>query len=160
MQLSGSAGARDSVISGTLNSIDTLSCPQDTPAYAYTRDQYMVNARYLPATSISGGNNRNVKSLSYTGARPSDSTGKAGDTVFVYAGCGLIGGGARIGDSAVVGWTVLDQDTARFVVPAGSGTGKSFTVWNSDVDTLTITGAFKYSSGKKSYGYGYKKYRY
>jgi hypothetical protein len=164
MAISGSAGSLDSVICGTPEAMDTLSCPQDTPAYAYTRGQYMVNARYLPATSISGGNNRNVKTLSYTGVTKNVATGPDG-TIVAFAGSGFVGVcWIKFGsDSSAL--TVASYTSASKAVPSLAPGVYAVSVGNSDGDVasvgnFTITEASGTTIRPRPYGYGYKKYRY
>ena len=142
----GSAGSLDSVISATPGAMDTLSCPQDTPAYAYTRDQYMVNSRYLPATSVSGGNNRNVKTLSYTGVTKDVATGIVGTTV-TFTGSGFVGAcWIKFGsDSSAL--TVASYTSASIAVPAGLAPGVyAVTLGNGDLDQVSV-GNFTVESG-------------
>jgi hypothetical protein len=138
--LGGAAGSLDSVISGTPGAMDTLSCPQDTPAYTYTKDQYMVNARYLPATSISGGNNRNVKTLSYTGVTKDVATGIVG-TVITFTGPGFVGACSVKFGSNSYPLTVVSYTSANVAVPALPDGVYPDSVSNSDGD-ITGVGTF------------------
>jgi hypothetical protein len=133
----GASGSLDSALSATPGAMDTLSCPQDTPAYVYTRDQYMVNPRYLPATSVSGGNNRNVKTLSYTGVTKDISTGTIGATV-TFTGSGFAGACWLKFNSDSSALTVVSYTSATKAVPSLAPGVYAVSVGNSDGDQASV----------------------
>lgn len=137
--IGGTALAPDTLRSVTPTSRATYTGPSDTLTYTYVRDIAHTNTRYLDSTANTGGNNTGLKSLSYTSATLSDTTGAAGDTITVSTGNGLIGGGASVGDSVLV-LTVVNSDSGSFILPAVMPAGTyDVKIWNSDADTVTLS---------------------
>lgn len=136
-------------IGGTTEAPDTLqgagagstyTGPQDTLSHTRVALLTCTNPLYLDSSANTGGNNTNVRSLSYTGATLSSATGLAGDTIGISTGNGLVGGAASIGDSAVT-LTVVNSDSGYIVVPLAMPVGTyDVKIWNSDADTVTLSG--------------------
>jgi hypothetical protein len=135
----------DSIISSSAG-MDTITYRQDTSkAPVYLRGQYMTYAYYLDSSSHTGGNNHNVKSLSYTGITLNTATAKHGDTVRFYTANGLgfgIGWGAYINDVSIGDGSVYyteDPDSGWVVIPPTAPVGiDTLKVYNYDQDTVKV----------------------
>lgn len=150
----GTSGSPDSLIGSGTGA--TLTAPKCTVSYAYVTKMTATNTMYLDSHSTTGGSNTGVKSLSYTGATLSASTGAPTTSITVTAGNGLVGGTAKIGAVEVDNWSVTDNQTATFDVPDMAAGTYEVMICNSDEDTLVIVGGFTVESattGRKRWQY-------
>lgn len=129
----------DTLVSSSAGAMDTIATSQDTIADPiYIKDQYFTNKLYLDSAANTAGNNRNLISLSFTGATLYKSSINPGDTVQLATGNGLIGGNAILGDS-ILTLTVIAPDTGYFVCPLKMPAGLyDVILTNDDLDMLIL----------------------
>lgn len=148
--LSGSAGALDTIVSSTAGTRDTLSIPTGANIYHHLclKDQDVKNDTiFLDSTCRTDGNNRGVvKSLSYYASSTFSLPSKIrkNDTVRITCNGGFTptGNHVRIGSDTLLSVTRTSYKAAWGIAPAAISGKELVTIRNSDLDTVTLYSRF------------------
>lgn len=146
--LQGTSGNLVSIRSSTTNPA-YLNIPAiDTIGYCVIKNCSTNVALYLNSTATDSGGNYNIKTLSLgiDSIVPNFGVVSGGTNITIYVKNGAIGGGAMLGGTALINWSVVDKRTITATTQASTLGWKTLVIWNDSHDTLTVPNAFIYGA--------------
>lgn len=134
LDIEGTAGNLDTIMSATSGSRFTLRWRADTLGYSAIKDCSSSVLITIDSTCRTLGNNRNIRSMSYYAVNADKSTGIPGETVAI-TGYGFVGLTARIGTKS----QPITTDSYKSATLTVSGyTDDTLWIKNSDNDSVKI----------------------